>query len=398
MKKIYNILIVLLVTAAFAACETDNDSNPTIVLPDSFVLNTPPTAEITTDLENSSMVEFTTSQPNYGYTAATTYAVQVSLTDTWNDEDGDTPATYETLETTSNQARVNASAEEINKGINRLSGWTSESDFDGNGMEVYIRLRATVSQFVDPVYSNSVKIKVLPYYVELSEALPEIWFITGDLAGAWNGDATTIKDIGTSLIPMATIKDYEYDKRDGTGEIKLTIYIPADTNFKIIKTPGSWADQWGNSGGDGINSPVKNDGGSGNFKVSETGWYEIKLNTKDDKLEITKIADYSGNDYQTMELVGTFEGWGDSPITATKADNPETRIWVCDVTFDADADTSVDDPEGCKFRTDANWANSWGGPTFPFGITPGDNIPYREGTYKAVLNLADECYQFFVIE
>jgi hypothetical protein len=83
MKKIYKSLLFLTVAAVpfLTSCKDDNDSNPTLSIPSSFVLNTPGLAASNVyDLPNGT-VNLTTNQPDYGgWPAATIYAVQVSLT------------------------------------------------------------------------------------------------------------------------------------------------------------------------------------------------------------------------------------------------------------------------------------------------------------------------------
>lgn len=64
--------------ALFTACE-DQDNTPTLQEPATFTLNVPAYVNTTYDLENSTTLELTCSQPDYGFTAATSYAVEVSL-------------------------------------------------------------------------------------------------------------------------------------------------------------------------------------------------------------------------------------------------------------------------------------------------------------------------------
>ena len=47
MKKIYNSLLIAMVAALplFTACSDDNDSNPTLTMPESFELNMPEFAD-----------------------------------------------------------------------------------------------------------------------------------------------------------------------------------------------------------------------------------------------------------------------------------------------------------------------------------------------------------------
>ena len=390
MKKIYNIMVLLASLTILWACEIDRDSNPVYQQPESFVLNTPEYASIVTDLKKSTTLALTCSQPDYGFTAATTYSVQVSVNDTWNAGTEVVPATYEELATTFTTAKLSANATDVARIIVKLSGWTAANELDGQPMDVFMRLKATVSTLMPPVYSNSVKIKVLPYYIELTDALPATYYLIGECIGdgSWNNTA-----IGVSIIPLSLIENQEYSKVDGTGEFTYTGYFPADKGFKLIGVPGSWDEQWGQTDG----AFVHNDGGSGNITVATDGWYTVTLNTIRNELKI-ETADVNPAEYATMQLVGTFEGWGGTPVAMTKTAGEHSHVWYTDVTFDVDADISGSDPEGCKFRTDDSWANNWGGNNFPYSVASGSNIPYKAGEYRVVFNDLDKCYFFFISE
>ncbi|HRN17395.1 MAG TPA: SusE domain-containing protein, partial [Xylanibacter oryzae] len=85
--KTINIASGLMIIASalfFASCDDDRGGNPkldTDNMPTSFVLNVPAYAENNTyDLANSTSVNFTCSQPDYGGAPlAVNYSVQVSL-------------------------------------------------------------------------------------------------------------------------------------------------------------------------------------------------------------------------------------------------------------------------------------------------------------------------------
>ena len=389
MKKIYNIMTLLACLSFFWACETDRSINPVYNQPESFVLNTPVYASIVTDLQKSTTLLLTTSQPDYEFTAATTYAVQISLNNTWEEETDEAPATFEELATTFTTARMSVDAIDIDKGIVKLAGWKSAEDCNGQAMDIYIRLKATVSSLLPPVYSNSVKITVLPYYIELSDALPATYYLVGSCIGdgSWKNESKA--NIGVSLIPLSLIEFQEYDKITGTGTFAYTGYFPANQGFKLVGVPGSWNEQWGQNG----SAFAHNDGGSGDITVAANGWYKVTLNTATNELKI-EPATGSATEFSTMQLVGTFEGWGGNPIVMTKTGGANSHVWYADVTFDADA--GID--EGCKFRTDDTWANNWGGDNFPYSITSGKNIPYKAGTYRVVFNDLDNCYFFFINE
>lgn len=63
----------------FTACDDDNDSNPTLKSPTSFVLNTPAIANSHIELANSGKIIVTCSQPDYGFPASTDYSLEASL-------------------------------------------------------------------------------------------------------------------------------------------------------------------------------------------------------------------------------------------------------------------------------------------------------------------------------
>ena len=80
MKKLNILALAFASMLTFTACESDNDSNPTVQQPSTFQLNTPALAVNVYDLENSGSIKLTCQQPDYGYTAAVTYFTQISLT------------------------------------------------------------------------------------------------------------------------------------------------------------------------------------------------------------------------------------------------------------------------------------------------------------------------------
>ena len=81
MKKIYKSLLFTMIAVVpfLTSCKDDNDSNPTLSIPTSFVLNTPEMAANNVYDLPYGKVNLTASQPNYGgWPAAVYYAVQVS--------------------------------------------------------------------------------------------------------------------------------------------------------------------------------------------------------------------------------------------------------------------------------------------------------------------------------
>ena len=88
-------LLVALGLSLFASCSDDRDDNPTVVSPTEFHLNTPALAGQYLDLEKSKTINFTCSQPDYGFPAATTYSVQVALDSEFTEKTEESEANYQ---------------------------------------------------------------------------------------------------------------------------------------------------------------------------------------------------------------------------------------------------------------------------------------------------------------
>ncbi|MDH6303754.1 hypothetical protein M2459_000086 [Parabacteroides sp. PF5-5] len=401
MKKILSFIIILAGILPFIACEDDRDSNPTYTQPTSFVLNTPGLATASYDLRNAKTVVLTCTQPDYGFTAATTYSVEISLNDTWTGETEDVAATYMALTDNYTQAKLEVSAEEIDKVIVQLSKWSSEGDAPDSDMNIFVRLKATADASLPAIYSNSVKLTVLPYYIELKDAAPSFFFLIGNYVGGWD---TNMKDVGTSLIPMSLVSNYEYDKKTGVGKFTYTEYFEAATSNNGFKLIGmidgaiSWNEQWGN-GEDGDlpgNTDLQhlhNEGGNpGHLGVSESGWYKIDVDDVAKTLAFTKLVD-EPKAYSSIQLLGDFSGWEENAVDMINIANT-THSWTATVTFDTEGTV--------KFRANAGWDTNWGNNDgkFPFalGDPGGDNIPVQPGTYIVTFNDIEGSYAFFIQE
>ena len=99
MKKLSILAMLAMGLSFFTACDDDRDSNPVIQQPTTFVLNEPAYASSNIDLESSKEIRLTCSQPDYGYTAAVTYQVQLSLTNSFTVSVAEATAAEEAGET-----------------------------------------------------------------------------------------------------------------------------------------------------------------------------------------------------------------------------------------------------------------------------------------------------------
>lgn len=398
MKK-FNILAGLFLgvgLSMFSACEDDNGSNPVVQQPETFELNAPALSGNVYDLEKSTTIQLTYKQPDYGYTAAVTYYAQVSMNDTWNDATEEADATYVELNGNSSTCEFNVEASQIDRAIMQLGGYDEETVPD-EPLTIYIRVRATLNAGY-ACYSNSIALSVFPYYMPVVDAEPEIWYLVGDCIGDGSWGNNGVENIGVSLIPMSIVDGYEYNSTTGQGEIQFTGYFLAGKGFKLIKTPGSWNDQWGNSAAAGIDNPVKNDGGSSNLQVSASGYYSVKLNTATDVLTIEAV---DAPDIYHIMMQGDFNGWTDvemTPVNTVEGMNNHIWKYELDATSgDTTAKFKVAPGEGGSAD---GWGVNWGGTGFPYGIgsNGGADIAVPAGRYNVIFNDIDGFYYFYSLD
>lgn len=407
MKNKYIIGALLVgIISLFASCSDDNDSNPTLIQPKEFVLNTPAYANATIDLEKSTGLELTWSQPKYTADNApinATYEVQVSPTNSFTvstdeaaaDESGEKVPDYAVLSNTTQKCNISASAEEMDKALVKILKWT-----EGNvpaEQEMYVRVNAYIlegTSRLNPVASNSVKLNVKPYYIELKDAVPTMWYLVGNMFGAkWAND----KNIGVDALPMFLKPNFSYDKKTGAGEIEYTNYfLTGDYNdkaecdgagFKILPASFNW-DYSMNADGATKGTIINRNGGSdgGHIVAPEAGYYTITLNTADNTAKMEK---YEGavNNYGTIQISGSFNDWTDTAMLPYNTEGVENHAWYYVM------DVPAGDTAQFKFKIAGSWETSWGygaedGAINMYGKceSGGKNIGLAEGKYVISFN------------
>lgn len=407
MKK--NILSSLLLFAGisfFTACEDDRDSNPVIQQPTEFVLNTPVYANTTLDLASSTeTINMNWSQPDYGFPVVANYTVQISKAGEFTtstdealaDETGATIADYVQLDAV-NSCTTAINAATLDKALNQLYKW-EETDVP-SVVKLYIRVNACISTpsqaNLYSINSNIVEMSVSPYYMVLKDALPELWYLVGGCIG--DGSWTNSLDgIGTGLIPMSIVKDYEYDKKTGVGQVTYTGYFPENAEFKIVRTPGDW-DNYVFCGGTSAGTTSLRKGGDdpGNIKLTKAGYYKITVDGVAETCVIEPIKTIPTT-YSEMCITGDFANWEDvamSPVYGEKelAEDvmANNHIWVYTLELSAGS--------GIKFKTPgADWKVNWGGEDFPYaaeGVSGGPNVPAEAGKYTVIFNDINGSYHF----
>ena len=389
---------------AFISCDKDDESNPILVSPaeGSFIVNTPVYGSSQIDLKTSNAVAMSWSQPQFtdpNAPVVANYQVQVSSTGSFTkafDElaEDNTGADYFPLEEIYTSCTAEVSATAIDKALEMLNGWDVTSPAFTDGATVYARVLAFVQNAsfdkLASVASNVVNFNVLPYYIELKAADPDIWYlIGGDI-----GDGKWSSDMPTSSYPMQTVADYEYDTKTGAGLITWTGYL-AGNGFKLKHTLDSWDEQWGQ--GDSFGSFVKNDGGSGNITVPEPGYYTITLNTEKDELTVEKYEGDVRDSSAGMCIAGHFNEWGDTDMKPVHTyDGAINHDWVVNVT--------IGDGQAIKFKEPGSWDYNSGGDVletadgsfYGYGTNGGADIYLTPGNYLVIYNDITRFYRFIL--
>lgn len=263
MKKLYISAALLLGVFAFSSCE-DQDTTPVLQEPTEFVLNVPAYVNGTYDLENSTSLELTCSQPDYGFTAATSYAVEVSLSGEFDGKESTI------LGTTYSTARMNVDASEIAAALTALATAAdpnlTEEDFP-MVTEVYVRLHASLTNSgKGEITSNTI---ILPsvriHYALPAVNLPEKLYLIGQCNG-WDWGAAY------DFVPA-----YDNPNTADKKTFWRLAYLPAEGGLKL-----NYAKAWdGNEVGyagvtckDNASAGVKASD-DGNIVVSNGGWYLV---------------------------------------------------------------------------------------------------------------------------
>ena len=409
MKNKYMIGALLFgIISLFASCSYDNDSNPTLIQPTEFKLNTPEYANGLIDLEKSKELNFTWSQPKYTADNAplnVTYEIHVSPKNSFtvsadeaaNDESGEKIADYDILSPTTQYCNATISAEEIDKSLVRVLKF-KENEVPAE-QEVSIRINAYIvegNKRLNPVISNVVTLKAKPYYIELKDATPIMWYLVGNMFGGKWGDNK--ESIGVENLPMFMKPNFRYDKKTGTGEIEYTNFFLTDefnekaesavAGFKILPSSFNW--DYSMDGGGKLKDNIAYRGSTnsdgGHILAGAAGYYTITLNTAKNTATMVK---YEGNvtNYGTIQISGSFNDWVDTPMLPYNTEGVENHAWYYVM------DVPAGDPIQFKFKIEGSWDTSWGygaedGAINMYGKCEagGKNIGLSEGKYVISFN------------
>lgn len=388
MKTIFKSTILMAVVglSLFTSCKDDNESNPTLIQPTSFVVNNPAIGNANLDLAKSTSVNLTWSQPtftDFGAPVIPTYTVQLSPTGSFNKQfdaslEDNTGADFVSLAETYSAGSADINTATINRALNELMGW-SEADVPAV-LPLSVRVKAAVQDAsfneYGVIYSNIIALNTVPSYVELKPAEPIIWYMVGNCIGSasWSNDAS---GVGKGLVPMFLVANESYDAKTGAGLTTFTGYFPAGGQFKFVKVPGSWDEQLNYTNVKSGSVATDEDGDNHNLGIPEDGYYTIQIDSKDNSITVVK---YEGDVkvYDKLCIAGSFNEWSDSDMTPVfTLDGAENHIWSYE----------VNGGDKLKVKVPGSWDTNWGYKTGLAGSGDGDgNLVVPDGKYLLLFN------------
>lgn len=391
MKKL-SILLSALAIVGLASCETDD--TPVVNVPDSFTLNTPPTAEQYYELTPEGTITLSCSQPDYGFVAAAIYSTEISL---------DKQSTYAIDSNTPTSASFTINEADVATGMCKLRGIeTSDQWTDPCYQPLYIRAVAKLDNAgTGLVKSNWIELKNVKGYF----AVPEpgyIWLV--GTPSEWKMEETE------------TLKNWrlkESDKAIGSKIYSGVFNIPAAAMFRFYTVlDGNWdtgsIGPCNNHGGNTVDS----DGAQNVECEFINGVFEDGIKSTKDNFnfvnwpggEVTIVVDMSNEDSSkwtvTMTagaqevvpiakvyMIGNQENWAtpsvDTYATWALVDEGITGVYTATFDFSAFADGF---PDGntqlfCRFyKNPTGWgAAEWSSGADNVDVTPGVAYPTAAG-------------------
>ena len=284
MKRFYIIASLLIGAVAFSACE-EKLAEPVLNEPTEFVLNNPVLMNQPCDLAKSDYIELVCSQPDYGFTAATTYQVQVSLDGKFENPFDAKKITgdHVTIGVDYTNTRINVSAEEMAIALTQLRSvllTAEDPDITEDEMKAmfpyetpaYVRVKASLTNSgKGEIISNTVTFTNFNVPYSLPEVfVPKEFFIVGQYNG-W--------DWGTAF-DFVPAYDNKMDGKGKEGTFWRIIYLP-EGGFKVNAAKAWDGGEVGYVKDDPLYTYVDNAksgltaSDDGNMVVTKAGWYIV---------------------------------------------------------------------------------------------------------------------------
>ncbi len=312
MKKLSYILFSLLgMVLATTSCTGPEEENPVLQTPTKFVLNTPAAANQYVDLgydKENGTVNFTCSQPDYGFAGSVTYTMQVSLDESF--------AEYEELGESYSSCNMNVKGSEIAQAICKLRGIEDEDGYtDEPARKVFFRTKAQILNLENTVIlSNIVAMEKVKGYFALR--LPGYIYLVGAPEG-WTGPTEANKE------HYSAWRLYESKNAIGSKVYSAVFDIPAGNfQFRFYTALTGWdTDSYGVQADDNPKEIELVDNiysgelvkGKGSYQVTDWGGGQVKITVNMADASKMSVKFEAGgvdvSDKAFIYLVGAPEGW-----------------------------------------------------------------------------------------
>lgn len=344
---------------ALSSCDTDRDMNPVVTAPTQFVLNTPAiAANNTIDLNNTSTLVITCSQPDYGFPAVTNYTLQAGTKSDMSDAVDIATSTDASFDVDGASLAASLTTLFLNSG-------KAESDFPMT-VPVYMRAKASMDLPTDSlvsvtsITSNTItlpSVKVL-YSLPAVEVPDDIYLVGSFCSWTWGNSV--------EMVPVYT---------DGTTKpYRFWHMVYIDASGVKFNTAKSWDggevgySQLTSIGGDKASEIVSADG---NIASSNPGWYMMVITAAVEGREIKYSAEFNEpNIYFTGLINGV--GWNEG-VEAAKFTVPTTMDGEF-VSPEITTTLAGNDTDGCVRIYATLDAGNWWHTEF---IPVGGKISYR---------------------
>lgn len=301
------ILAGLVALMTMNSCVENNE--PKYQDPTKFTINTPALADQYYELTENGTVDLTWSQPDYGYAAAATYMVMVSLEDNFTEE-----GKFMELTTEYKLCSVQIKDAEIAEAICKLRGVTSEDDYtDEPARAVYFKVKAFIKGIdsSEIISENSVCLKQVKEYCAIQS--PGYIYLVGAPSG-WTGPEEA------NASHYADWRLFESSNAIGSKIYSGVFDIPAGSAmFRFYTALTGWdADSYGSQVDDNpidyeltngvFNGAIVKGKGSFNFPNWGGGTMKITVNLNNNSVIIEEGGvDTNGKNF--IYLVGAPSGW-----------------------------------------------------------------------------------------
>lgn len=358
MKNITKSLIALFAVLAISCSSDDVEDRPVIIAGDAPVLTAPTTGgNYILSFENAANQadRFVWTSANYGQNVAINYTIEI-------DKEGNEFATPKSLGSVIGQNQLSVSVEALNGAVLSLDA----EPFEANNYEV--RIKASVNDTFEAMYSNVSKISVTAY----TTSLPKMYVVGSFLAASGYGNNWT----ASSGAPLAASG---FGKTDFQGYVYIN---DASAQFKFLPTNVDFAGDYGDTGPvDGSYSGTIEQEGEVNagLPTPVAGYYLVDVNTKPEIMSYTLI-----NTQWAVTGGATPNGWPDNGVQDHDMTyDPTEKVWKVTLALSVGQ---------IKFRANDTWAINYGdqGADGVLDFNNDANIEVTTaGTYLIKLNLSD---------